>query len=77
MFDPLQVVPSDPIARELCLGLPVAGGDIVGLVHQSSGHHLCRERSLADTEFGVESPTSLRTVKANSRRGLCEKAAQV
>ena len=72
-----QVVPADPVAKELCLGLPVAGGDVIGLVHQASGQHLCRERSLADTEFGVESPTSLRTVKSNNKRSTCEASAKV
>ena len=73
----VQIVPADPIERELNMGQPVAAGDLIGLQHKGSGYYLCRETALAESEFGLESSLSLCTIRSPKRIATCEKSAQV
>ena len=77
LLDALQVLAADPVQRELCLGLPVASGDTVVLLHSSSGHFLSVGRKLVENDFGIEAGVVTGTVHGHGKRHVCEQASQV
>ena len=68
---------ADPVQRELCLGLPVASGDTVVLLHSCSGQFLCIGRKLVENDFGIEAGVVTGTVHGHGKRSVCERASQV
>ena len=68
---------ADPVQRELCLGLPVASGDTVVLLHSASGQFLCVGRRLVENDFGIEAGVVTGTVHGHGKRSMCERASQV